>query len=153
MSDSLQPHGLLHARLPSPSPTPRASSNSCPLCQWCRPTISTSVTLFFSCLQSFPASGSFLMSQLLTSGGLSIGASASASVLPMNIQEWFPLGLTGLNSLQSKGLLRVFSSTKAPSILQHSAFFMVQLSHPCMTTGKTILDYMDFCRQSDFSAF
>ena len=92
MSDSLRPHGLQHARLPYPSPTPRACSDSCPLSQWCYPTISSSVSPFSSCLQSFPASGSFPMSQFFASGGQSIGASASASVLSMNIQDWFPLG-------------------------------------------------------------
>ena len=107
MSDSLQPHGLEHAGLPCPSPIPGACSNSCPLSWWCHPTISSSVILF-SCLQSFPASGSFLMSQFFTSGGQSIGA--SASVLPVNIQDWFPLKLTGL-ILQSKGLFK--------SLLQH----------------------------------
>ena len=100
---------LQHVRLPCPSPTPGACSNSCPLSWWCHPTISSSVIPFFSCLQSFPASGSYPMSQFFTSGGQSIGASASASVLPMNIQDWFPLGLTSLISLQSKGLSRVFS--------------------------------------------
>ena len=107
-SDSWQPNGLLHARLPCPSPTPRACSSSCPLSQWCHPTILSSVVPFSSCLQSFPASGSFLMSLFFTSGSQSIGASTSASVLPMNIQDWFPLGGTGLISLQSKGLSRVF---------------------------------------------
>ena len=111
VSDSLWPHGLQHARLHCPLPTPRACSNSCPLSRWCHPTISSSVNPFSSCLQSFPASGSFLMSQFFTSGGQSNGASASASILPMNIQNWFPLGLTGLISLQSKGLSRVFSNT------------------------------------------
>ena len=95
VSDSLRPHGLQHARPPCPSPTCRAFSNSCPLSQWCHPTISSSVIPFSSCLQSFPAWGSFPMSQFFTSGGLIIGVSASASVLPMNIQDWFPLGLTG----------------------------------------------------------
>ena len=137
MSDSLQHHGLQHTRLPCPSPTPRAYSNSCPLSRWCHPTISSSVVPFSSCLQSFSASGSFPMSQLFTSGDQSIGVSASASVFPVNIQDWFPLGWTGWISLQSKGLSRVFSSSKA-SILRCSAFFMVQLSHPYMTTGKTI---------------
>ena len=113
MSDSLWPHGLQHARLPCPSPTPGACSNSCPLSQWCHPTISSSVAPFSSHLRSFPASGTFPMSQFFASGGQSIGASASASVLPMNIQSWFPLGLTGLISLQSKELSRVFSSTIA----------------------------------------
>ena len=125
VSDSLQPHGLQHVRPHCPSPTPGACSNSCPSSQWCHPTISSSVIPFSSCLQSFPASGSFQMSQFFTSGGQSIGVSASASVLPMNIQDWFPLGWTGLISLPSKGLLQHHSS-KA-SILQHSAFFIVQL--------------------------
>ena len=137
--DSLRPHGLQHASLPWPSPIPRACSNLCPSSQWCHPTISSSEVPFSSCLQSFPASGSFLISQLFTSGGQSIGASASESVLPMNIQGWFPLGLTGLISLQSKGLksLLQHASSKA-SIFQHSAFFMVKFSHPYMTTRKTI---------------
>ena len=112
VSDSLQPHGLQHARPPCPSPAPRVYSNSCPLSRWCHPTISSSV-IPFSWLQSFPASGSFQMSQLLVSGGRSIEASASAPVLPVNIQGWCPLGLTGLISLLSKGLSRVFSTTKS----------------------------------------
>ena len=124
VSDSLWPHGLQHARLPCPSPTPRVYSNSCPLSQWCHPTISSSVTPFSSCLQSFPASGSFQMSQLFTSGGQSIGVSASTSVLSMNIQDWFPLGWTGWISLQSKGLSRVFSNTT----VQKHQFFGTQLS-------------------------
>ena len=111
MSDSLWPHGLQHARPPCPSPTPRVYSNSCPLSRWCHPTISSSVIPFFSGLQSFPASGSFQMSQFFASGGQSIGVSAWASVLPMNIQDWFPLGWTDWISLQSKGLSRVFSNT------------------------------------------
>ena len=111
VSDSLRPHESQHTRPPCPSPTPRACSNSCPWSQWCHPAISSSVILFSSCLESFPASGSFPMSQLFTSGGQSITVSVSSSVLPMNIQGWFPLGLTGLISLQSKGLSRVFSST------------------------------------------
>ena len=111
MSDSLWPHELQHVRLTCHSPSPRACSNSCSLSWWYHPTISSSVVPFSSCLQSFPASGSFLMSQLFTSGGQSTGASTSASVLPMNIQDWFSLGLTGLTSLQSKGLSRVFSNT------------------------------------------
>ena len=130
VSDSLWPHGLQHSRLPCPSPTPRACSNSCPLSCWCHPTISSSVIPFSSCLQSFPSSGSFPMSQFFTSGGQNIGASASASVLPMNIQDWFSWGLTGLISLQSKG-------SKALT-LWCLAFFMVQLSHPYMTIGKAI---------------
>ena len=104
-SNPLQPHGLQHSRLPCPSPFPRACSNSCPLCQWCHPTISSSVIPFSSCLQSFPASGSFLMSRLFTWSGQNIGASASVSVLPMNIQDWFPMELTGL-ILQCKGFSR-----------------------------------------------
>ena len=111
MSNSLRTHGLQHARLPCPSPSPGVCSNSCPLSQWCHPTISSSVIPFSSCLQSFPASGSFLMGQVFASGGQSTGD--SASVLPMNSQGWFPLGLTGWISLQSKGLSRVFSNTTA----------------------------------------
>ena len=139
MSDSLRSPGLQHARRPCPSPTPGACSDSCPSSQWCHPTIS-SVVPFSSCLQSFPGSGSFPMSQFSTSGNQSIRVSASASVLPMNIQDWFPLGLTGWISLQSKGLSRVFSSTTSSkaSILRHSDCFMGQLSHPYITTGKTI---------------
>ena len=139
MSNSLWPHGLQHARLPCPSPSPGACSNSCPLSQWCHPTISSSVVPFSSCPPSFPASGYFPVSQLFTSGGQSIGASASASVLPMNIQSWFPLGLTGLIALQSMGLKSLLQhhSSKAP-ILWCSAVFMVQLSLLYMTTGKTL---------------
>ena len=111
ISSSLQPYGLQHARLPCPSSSPGVCLNSCPLSQWCHPTISSSVVPFSSCPQSFSASGSFWVSQFFVSGGQSIGASASTSVLPMNIQVWFPLGLTGLISLQSKELSRVFSST------------------------------------------
>ena len=110
VSNSLQPHGLQQARLPCPSPSPGVCSNSCPLSWWCHPTILSSVVPFSSCLQSLSASGSFPMSQFFTSGSQSIGVSASASVLPMNIQNWFPLGLTGL-ILQSRGLSRVFSNT------------------------------------------
>ena len=110
VSDSFWPHGLQHARLPCPILSPRVC-NSCPLSQWCHPTISSSVTLFSHCPQSFPASRSFPVSQFFTSGGQSIRVSASTSVLPMNIQCWYPLGLTGLISLLSKGLLRVFSIT------------------------------------------
>ena len=123
-SDSLWPRELQRARLPHPSPSPGACSNSCPLSRWCHPTVSSSVVPFSSWLQSFPASGSFLMSQFFTSGGQSIGASASASVLPMNSQGWFPLRLTGLISLQSKGLSRVFSSTT----VQKHKFCSAQLS-------------------------
>ena len=140
MSNSLQPHGLQHTRLPCPSPTPRACSNSCPLCRWCHPTISSSVIPFSSCLQSFPASGSFLMSQLFTTGDQSIRASASASVLPVIIQDWFPFRIDWLDLLAVHGILKSLfqhRSSKA-SILRHSALFMVQLSHPYMTTGKSI---------------
>ena len=123
VSDSLWPHGLPHARLPCPSPTLGAYSNSCPSSRWCHPTISSSVVPFSSCLQSFPASGFFPMSQFFTSGGQSIGVSASASVLPMNIQDWFSSELTGWISLQSKGLSRVFSNTTD----QKHQFFGAQL--------------------------
>ena len=110
MSDSLWPHGLQHDTPPCPSPSPGVCSNSCPLSRWCHPTILPSAIPFF-CLQSFPASGSFPVSQLFASGGQSIGASTSVPVLPMSIQDWFPLGLTGLIFLLFKGLSRVFSST------------------------------------------
>ena len=123
MSNALRPYGLQHTRLPCPSPTPRVYSNSCPLSWWCHPTISSSVVPF-SCLQSFPASGSFPMSQFFASGGQSIRASSSASVFPMNIQGWFPLGWTGWISLQSKGLSRVFFNTT----VQKHRFFGDQLS-------------------------
>ena len=113
MSDSLQPHEPQHARPPCPSPTPGVHSNPCPSSRWCHLTISSSVVPFSSCPQSFPASGSFPMSQLFISGGQSIGVSASTSVLPMNIQDWSPLGWTGWISLQSKALSRVFSNTTA----------------------------------------
>ena len=138
-SDYLQSHRLQHARLPCPSPTPGPCSNSCSLSRWCHPTISSSVVPFSSCLQSFPASGSFPRSQFFVSSGQSIGVSASVSVLPINIQNWFPLGWTGLISLKSKDSKSLLQqhSLKA-SILQHSPLFMVQPSHPYMTTGKTI---------------
>ena len=138
MSNFLQPHGLQHTRPPCPSPIPGVYSNSWPLSDG-HPTISSSVVSFSSCLQSFPAPGSFQMSQLFASDGQSIRVSASASGFPMNIRDWFPLGWTSWISLQSKGLLslRQHHSAKA-SISQHSAFFTVQLSHPYMTTGKTI---------------
>ena len=123
VSDSLWPQGLQHARLPYLSSTPGACSNSCPLSQWCHPTISSSVVPSSSYLQSFPASGSFQMSQF-ASGGQRTGASASALILPMNIQDWFPLGLTGLIFLQSEGLSSVFSS----STVQKHQFFSVWLS-------------------------
>ena len=139
MSDSLRPHGQQHGRLPCPSPSPGTYLNSSPLSQWCHPTISSSVISSSSCLQSSSALGSFLMSPLFASGGQSIGASVSALVLSLNIQDWFPLGSTGLISLQSKGISRVFSSTTVQKHqLFHISLFMVQLSHPYMTTGKTI---------------
>ena len=124
VSDSLRPHGLQHTRLLCPSPTPGVYSNSCPLSWWCHPTISSSVVPSSSHLQSFPASGSSQMSQFFTSDGQSIGVSASASLLPMNIQDWFPLGQIGWISLLSKGLSRVFSN----NTVQKHQFFGTQLS-------------------------
>ena len=186
VSNSSWPHGPQHARLPCPSPTPGVYSNSSPLSRWCHTTISSSVIPFSSCFQSFSASGSFRMSQLFASGGHSIGVSASTSVLPMNTQDWSPLGWTGWISWQPKGLSRVFSNATVqkhqffgtqlslgegngnpsvlawripgtaepgglPSMGSHwvghdwrdlaaaaAAFFIVQFSHPYMTTGKTI---------------
>ena len=140
VSNSLGPHGLQHTRPPCPSPTPGVHSNSRPSSRWYHPAISSSAVPFSSCPQSFPASGSFQMSQLFTSGGQSIGVSASASVLPMNTQDWSPSEWTGGISSQSKGLSRVFSNT---TVQKHqffwcSAFFIVQLSHPYITTGKTL---------------
>ena len=153
--NSLRPYGLQYARLPCPSPAPEACSNSCPLSQWCHPTISSSVFPFSSCLQSFPASGSFPMSQFFASGGQSIGVSVSASVLPMNIQDWPPLGWTGWISLQYKGLSRVFSNI----IVQKHEFSA--LSFPYGPTLTSIHDYwknhsftyMDLCHQSNISSF
>ena len=124
MSDSLRPHGLQYARPPCLSPTPGVYSNSCPLSWWCHPTVSSSVLPFSSRLQSFQASGSFQMSQLFASGGQSIGVSASALVLPMNIQDPFPLGWTGWISLLCKGLSRIFSNTT----VQKHQFINAQLS-------------------------
>ena len=124
LSDSWRPHESQHARPPCPSPTPGVHWDSCPLSRWCHPSISSSVVPFSSCLQSFPASGSFPVSQIFASGGQSNGASASASVLPMNTQDWFPLGWTGWISLQSKGLSRVFSNIT----VQKHQFFSSQLS-------------------------
>ena len=123
VSDSLPPNGLQHPRLPCPSLSPRVCSNTCPSSRSCYPTISSSVVAFSSCLQSFPASGAFPVNWLFTSGGQSTGASGSASVLPMNIQGWFPLERTGWISLQSKGLSRVFSSIR---VWKHQ-FFGAQL--------------------------
>ena len=139
MSDSLWPHEPQHTRPPCPSPTHRVYTNSCPLSWWCHLTISSSVIPFSSCLQSFPTSGSFQISQLFASGRQNIGVSASTSVLPMNAQDWFPLGRTSWISLLSKGLSRIFSNTNSKaSILWCSTFFIVQLSHSYMTIGKTV---------------
>ena len=152
MSDFLRPHGLQHTRPPCPSPTSRAYSDSCPSSRWCHPTISSSVFPLFSHLQSFPASGSFPRSRFFTSGGQSIGVSASASVLAMNIQDISPLQLVGSPCRRTKSLLQHHSS-KA-SILRCSAFFIVQLAHPYMTTGTNhSFDYMDLCQQTNVSAF
>ena len=140
MSDSLWLHGLQHARSPCPSPTPRAYSNSCPSSQWCHPTISSSVISFSSCIQYFPAAGSFQMSQFFTSGGLSIGVSASASVFPMNTQDWISFRMDMLDHLAVQGTLKSLLQhhSSKPSILWPLAFFILQLSHPYMTTGKNI---------------
>ena len=138
MSDSLRPHESQHTRPPCPSPTLGVHSNSCPSSQWCHPAISSSVVPFSSCPQFLPASGSFPMSRLFAWGGQSIGVSALASVLPMSTHDWSSLGWTDWISLQSKGLSRVFSNTTVQKHLPRSAFFTVQLSHPYMTTGKTI---------------
>ena len=124
MANSLQPHGLQPASLPYPSPVPRACSNSCPLSWWCHPTISSSVVPFSSCLEFFPELGAFPMSQFFASGGQSIGISASASVISMNVQDWFPLGWTGWISLLSKGLTRVFSNTTVKSINSSALSFL-----------------------------
>ena len=139
VSDFLQPNELWHTRPPCPSPPLRVHPNSCPLSQWYHPTMSSSVIPFSSCPQSFPASGSFTISQLFKSGSQNIGVPASTSVLPMNTQDWSPLEWTGWTSLQSKGLSRAFSN----ATVQKHQFFgaqlsSVQLSHPYMTTGKTI---------------
>ena len=152
---TLRLHGLQQAGLPCPSTTPGAYSNSCPLSQWCHPTISSSVIPFSSSFLSFPASGSFLISQFFTSGGQSIGASASASVLLMNIQGWFPLGLTGLISLKSKGLSRVFSNT---TVQKHQSSAFSLLYGPTLTSIHNYwenhsFDYTDLCWQSEVSAF
>ena len=127
VSDSLRPRKLQHARPPCPPPTPRVHSNSCPSSQWCHPAISSSVVPFTSCPQSLPASGSFPVSQPFTWGGQSIGVSALASVLPMNTQDWSPLGWTGWISLQSKGLSRVFSNT---TLQKHQFFGALPSSQP-----------------------
>ena len=155
VSNSLRPHELQHARIPCPSPTPRVDSNSCPMSQWCHPDISSSVIPSSSCPQPLPASGSFPMSQLFTWGGQSIAVSASASVLPMNTQDWSPLGWTGWISLQSKGLWRVFSNT---TVHKHQ-FLCTQLSSHSNSHIHTwplknhSLDLTDLCWQSNASAF
>ena len=141
LSDSLRTHGLQHSRPPCPSPTPWDYSHSCPLSRWCHPTISSSVVPFSSCPQSFPASGSFQMSQFFTSGGQSIGVSASAVVLPMNIQDWFPLGWTYWISLQSEGLSRAFSNTT----VQNHQFFGAQLS-----LSPTLMSIRDYWKNHSF---
>ena len=154
VSNSLWSHGLQHAKPLCPSPTPRACSNSCPLNQWCHPTISSSVTPFY-CPLSFPASGSFPMSRFFSSGSQSIGASAATLVLPMNIQDWFPLELTGWISLQSKGLSRVFSNT---TVQKHQFLAFSFLYSP---THTSIPDYWKshsfnkraLCQKSSVSAF
>ena len=156
MSDSLQPQGLQHTRLPCPSLSPRVCSNSCPLSRWCHPPISSSVAPFSSCPQSFLDSRSFLMNQLFTSSGQSIGASTSTSVLPMNIQYWFLLGLPGLIPLLSKGISTVFSSI---TVWKHQ-FFSTQLttlwsnSHICtwLLEKNHSFNY-SLCWQSEVSAF
>ena len=145
MSNSLPPRGLQHSRLPCLSPCPRVCSKSCPLSQWCHPTIWSSLAPFSSCPQSFPASGSFPVSQVFLSGGQRLRA--SASVLPMNVQDWFPLGWTSLISLQSKKVSRVFSSTT----VQKHQFFSSQLS--LYSNSHYSFDQMDLCWQSNVSAF
>ena len=155
MSNSLQPHGLQHARLPCPSLFPGVGSNSCPLRQWCYLTISSSAAHLSFCLQSFPASGSFPVTWLVAAGAQTIGASASASVFPINIHGWLPLGLTGLISLQSKGLSRAFSSTTIEGI-QSSALSL--LYGPTLTSTydhwkNYTFDYTDLCWPSNVSAF
>ena len=150
---TLRPHGLQHARLPCPSPTLKACTNSCPPSQWCHPTISSSVIPFSSCLQSFPASGSFPMSQFFASGGQSIEASASASVLPMNIQDWFPLGWTGLISLKSKGLSRVFSNTIVQKHQFSAQLSLWSDSHIHTWLLEKPLLWLDLCWQSNLSVF
>ena len=155
VSGSLRPHGLQHVRLPCPLPSPGACSNSCPLSQWCHSTISSSVIPFFACLQSFPASGSFLKSQLFQTSGQSIGASASASVLPVNIQGWFLRGLTGMIPLLSKGLSKVIflhHSLKA-SVLWLSLFYGPTLTSTHGYWKNHSFVYIDCCQQSDISAF
>ena len=155
MSNSVRPHEPQHTRPPCPSPTPGVHPNSCLLSWWCHPTISSSVVPFSSCPQSFPASGSFPMSQLFASHGQSIGVSASASVLPVNTQDWSPVGWTVWISLQSKGLLRVFSNTTVKSI---NSLVLGFLYSPTLTSihdhwKNHSLDSMDLCWHSNVSAF
>ena len=153
MSDSLQPHGLQHARLPCPSLSPKACPSSCPLQQPCHPAISSSDAFLSSCLQSFPASGSFPMNLFFALGGQSTGASASASVFPMSVQGRFPLRLTGFICLLSQGLSGVFSST---TCINFAEFCL--LDHPALTTicdhwEDHSLDYMEPCGRSNISGF
>ena len=155
VSDSLQSHELQHTRHPCPSQTTGVYSNSCPSSRWCHPDISSSVIPFFSCPQSLPASGSFPMSQYFTWGGQSIGVSASASILPMNTQDWSPLGWTGWISFQSKGLSRVFSNT---TVQKHQFLALSFLHSPTLTCihdhwKNHSLDQTDLCWQSNVSAF
>ena len=147
MSDSLWPHGLQHTRLPCPSPTPETCSNLCPLSRWCHPTISSSVVTFF-CPQSFPASGSSSMSWLFASGSQSIGALASTSVLPVNTQDWSPLGWTGWISLQSKGLSRIFYNTTVissinPIVVTRWETEMVMISRESLKLLWTVSSFVD----------
>ena len=155
VSDSLWPHGLQHARLPCPSPFPGACSNLRSLSWWCHPTISSSVISFFFCSQFFPASGSFLMSRLFTSDGQSIRASASASVPPVNFQDLFPLGLTGLIYLQAKGLSRTSPTSQFKSINSSvlSLFYCPTLTSVHNYWKNHGFDYMDLCQKSNLSAF
>ena len=155
VSNSLLPHGLQHTRFPCPSPTPGTYSNSYPLSQWCHPTITSSVVPFSSCIQSFPALGSFQMSQFFTSGVQSTGVSASASVLPMNIQDWFSIGWTGWSSLQSKRLSRVFSNT---TVQKHQFSVLSFLFSPTLTSIHDYwknhkFDKIDLCWKTNVSAF
>ena len=157
MSDSYWLHRLQSARLPCPLPSSRICPSSCPLNWWCYSTISSSISLFFFCLQSFPASGSFPISQLFTLGGQCIGASASASVLPKGTWGWFPLRLTGFELLGAPGTLKslLHQHSLKTSVLQHSVFFIVCPALTCVHDywKEHSLDYTDLCRQSDVFAF
>ena len=153
VSDSLRPHGLQHTRISCPSPTPRACLNSSPLSQWYHPTTSFSVAPFSSCSQSFPASGSFPVSWLFASCGQRTGASTSASVLLMKVQEWSPLGWTGWTSSQSKGLSRVFSNAtdwKHPFFCAHPSLWSNSYIYTRLLENHSF-DYMELCQQSDVS--